>query len=129
MAIRRVWSRFGALPALPLVVLFFVLAGVAALTTDEATSTAVGVALVAMLIAYCVARPAGGVDLFFAVAAPNAGWQVANDLFGAPLWVYFALLPIALIGAWSADHPDEQRDVEAPTSSDHGDTEPPAARA
>lgn len=127
MAIRRAWSRFGALPALPFVVLFFVVTGVATLTTDQTTSTVVGVVLVALLLVYCVARPAGGTDLFLYVAAPNAGWQMAKDLFGAPYWVYLALLPIALIGAWNVDHPDEQ-DETVPPSSDHRDAEPPVAR-
>lgn len=129
MAIRRAWSRFGALPALPLVVLFFVLAGAAALTTDESTTTAAGVVLVVLLIVYCVARPAGGVDLFLAVAAPNAGWQVANDLFGAPLWLFFALLPIAFIGAWSADHPDEPTaTTDVPVGAQRTDAESPGAQ-
>jgi hypothetical protein len=129
MAIRRAWSRLGTLPALPLVVLFFALAAAATLLGDDTATTAIGVALVAALIAYCVARPAGGTDLFLAVAAPNAGWQLAKDLLGAPAWVFYALLPIALIGAWVADHEDDPEDEDdVPVGVGHPDAEPPAAR-
>jgi hypothetical protein len=121
MALVRVWWRFGALPALPVVVLFFAVAAAAALLLDETTVGVVGGVLVIALIAYCVARPANGADLFFAVAAPGAIAQLAHEFLGAPRWLYLVLLPIALIGAWSADHDDE--------GDSTGDAETPAARA
>jgi hypothetical protein len=105
------WAWLGALPALPLVVGFFVLAGAATLALGPTAATAVGVALVAALLAYCVARPTGGTDLFLVVGAPNAGWQLLHDTFDAPTWVFFALLPIALIGAWSVDHGADDEDA------------------
>jgi hypothetical protein len=107
------WSWLGALPALPLVVGFFAIAGAATLALGPTAATAVGVGLVVALLAYCVARPTGGTDLFLAVGAPNAGWQLLRDTFGAPDWVFFVLLPIALIGAWSADHGADDEDAGA----------------
>jgi hypothetical protein len=125
MSLVRVWWRFGALPALPLVVLFFALLAAVSLLVDETTAGGVGGVLVVTLIAYCVARPANGTDLFLAVAAPGAIAQLGHELLGAPRWLYFVLLPIALIGAWSADH------AEVACDEDDGNdaVEAPAARA
>jgi hypothetical protein len=129
--VRASW-RLGALPALPVVVLFFAVATAAALLGDEATMDIVGGVLVLALLAYCVARPANGTDLFFAVAAPGAIAQLAHEFLGAPRWLFFVLLPIALVGAWNADHDDaDDSDPDDDASEDVGPgaRRAPAARA
>jgi hypothetical protein len=108
VAILRVWPRFAALPAFPVVVAFFVLAVPAAALGVEGAAFVV----LAVFVAYCAARPTGGWDVFTVVAAPNALAQIAHDLVGAPRWLSLVLLPIALIAAWSIDHgaPEDEAD-------------------
>lgn len=127
MAIVRAWFRFGALPAFPVVVLFFVLAGAAALFLDETSAGVTGGVLFLVLVSYCAARPAQGWDVFAAAAAPNALGQLAHDFLGAPRWLHLALLPITLLWTWSIDHDGDPRD-DARAGPGRPDAEPPGAR-
>ncbi|WP_022926894.1 hypothetical protein [Patulibacter americanus] len=128
MALWRVWWRFGALPALAVVTLFFALAGAAALLLDEATAGVIGGALFAGFVAYCVARPAQGWDVFSAAAAPNAFTYMAHELLGAPPWLFLVLLPIALVWVWSIDRDgDPEGEDGTPVDAARSDATPPAA--
>ncbi|MGX6448271.1 hypothetical protein ACVU7I_09430, partial [Patulibacter sp. S7RM1-6] len=103
MILWRAWDRLGAVPALPFVIAFLALAGLAQALAEGAVLDVALLVLLAGLAAYCLARPTGGGDVFLAVAAPNVVAQVAHAVVGAPRWLYVVLLPIALIGAWSVD--------------------------
>jgi Zn-dependent protease len=96
------WRRLGRLPALPIVAGFFALAILAGLVLGDA-SPYVGVALFAMFIVYCVARPAGGMDVFTAAALPGAVATLLHEVAGTPRWLGALLIPFALVMARSAD--------------------------
>lgn len=96
------WRAFGRLPAAPFVAAYFALAILAGLTLRDAAAW-IGVALTAVLVAYCLARPAGGWDVFLAAALPGAVATLVHEVADTPRWLAVVLIPIALLLARSAD--------------------------
>jgi hypothetical protein len=85
---------------------FFLVATLAAVTLDGSARAGVAIALVVLLVAYCVARPNGGVDVFLIAAAPNAIGAILEEVAGTPSWLAIVFVPIALFLARDADKTD-----------------------
>jgi hypothetical protein len=109
--IRDDWRRFGQPPALPVVGSLYALALLAALVLDEPVTMAAGIALLAVLVLYCVARPRGGLDVFAITAAPGAAATLLHDIAGTPRWIGVFLIPVALYFVWAEDR-DARRELE-----------------
>lgn len=114
-------TRFGALPALWVVATAYVAAVSAALLFPEGGTreydvvSAVGVAV----IVYCFARPCGGVEVWGTCAAPAAIGSILQGLAGAPSWVTFLAMPLALLIARDIDRTDEARPTDPQPGADH----------
>jgi hypothetical protein len=103
--VRDAWTRWGRLPAPLVTVAFFLLALGVALAFHGTASAVGGLILVAVLLTYCAARPAGGWDLFALIAFPNVVATVAHDAIGAPRWIGVVLIPPVVWVAWRMDRP------------------------
>lgn len=91
------WARFGQLPAVGVVAVFFAAAVAAALVFVEPAETVGLVALLALLVGYCVARPSGGLDVFLIAAFPSAASAIVADVAGVERWwIGVPLVPVAL---------------------------------
>jgi hypothetical protein len=102
-AVQETWWRFGALPAVAVLLSLFAVASLAGLMLDEPTTTAVCIGAVAALALYCFARPGGGWAVFSSAAAPGAASTLLHDIVGTPRWVGAFLIPIAVYLAWQED--------------------------
>jgi hypothetical protein len=105
---RRVWDRLGRVPAVWIVGGFFSGLVLSVAVLPGGAAIAAGLALFAVVCAYSLARPRGGWDVVAAAALPSAGWRLAHDLLGAPDWIVYALIPVALWLAWTVDGEDDQ---------------------
>jgi hypothetical protein len=80
------WRGFGCSPAVPLVAGYYLLVVMLSLLLSGDAATFAGLALLAVLGAYCVARPSGGLDIFLLAAAPAAVSAVAEEIADIPRW-------------------------------------------
>ncbi len=91
------WQRFGQLPASPVLLVVIALGTLADLALPGNPPTPVYFML-AVWVAYCVARPRDGVEVFFTAAIPSAASSLAHDILDVPrLAVSLPLLPVALL--------------------------------
>lgn len=96
------WRRFGRLPAAPVVGTFFALLLAARLALGDAVAWITG-PLVALLVLYCVARPAGGLNVFLISASPGALATPLHDIAGTPRWLGVLVIPFALLALHGVD--------------------------
>ena len=104
---RGAWRRLGALPAIVAVGALYAL-GAAALLLGDAGG-AVGIALLAVFVLYCLARPANGWDVLAWAQLPNVG-LIAHEAIGTPRWIAYALVPVALLVELGVDAPPAEDD-------------------
>src|SRR3954468_14882022 len=90
--VRAAWRRLGALPAVLVVAAFYAILAAALLLRDRAT-TALALAVLALLALHCLARPRGGGELLAVTLAPTAIDRLLHDLAGAPEGAGLALVP------------------------------------
>jgi hypothetical protein len=102
-ALTDLWRRFGETSALAAVASLFALLAVATLALDDAATTGVAVALFAVFVLYCLARPSGRWAVFASATVPGAASTLLHDIAGTPRWIGYALIPLALFMAWDAD--------------------------
>ena len=97
----RLWARFGALPAVPMAIGVVVVGGAASLVGGSVVPW-LGLVVVAVYIAYCIARPRGGWDVFWPFLFPGPTSQIAHDAFGWPrAAVSVPLLALSLVMIWA----------------------------
>lgn len=107
LSLRGDWERLGALRALPVVGAAYVVLFPVVLALDNPARRIAGGALVALLALYCLARPRGGMGVFFLAGVPALTSTVLDDVFALPRWTGLCFFPFALVLAWFQDHPDE----------------------
>ncbi len=77
--------------------MFFAALVAMALALDEPAETVGLVALLALLVSYCVARRSGGLDVFVIAAFPSAVAAIVADVAGMERWwIAVPLIPVAL---------------------------------
>ena len=104
------WYRFGDLPAVPVVAGSLTLLAVIELTMPVPISIVPGLLVGSTFIAYCMARPSKGWDIFWTGAVPQSGSMLLHDITGvAEWWLYAALIPVA---AWCAAAEEREADEE-----------------
>ncbi|WP_210493134.1 hypothetical protein [Patulibacter sp. SYSU D01012] len=97
------WRRFGRTPAVLAVVLLFGVGVVARLLLGS--SAGLSVVLLGSFVAYCAARPSGGVDLFLLACVPNATAMLLEAV-GLPAWPALMLVPFVVLEARRLDVAD-----------------------
>jgi hypothetical protein len=85
MTVWRVRDELGGLPAVGVLVVFYVLAAALALAVDDGTFEWASWIVVALLGMYCWARAADGWNVFLTAAAPNAAAAILHGAVGAPV--------------------------------------------
>jgi hypothetical protein len=108
---REAWHRLGALPAVVAVGGLSALAGATALLLGDRAAP-VALALLALFVLHCVARPADRGEVLGCAVLPNVG-RILHEAAGAPAWLTYALIPVALLGAFALDGPREEDDGPA----------------
>lgn len=104
-------QRVGQLPATLVLLSLLLIAAFGAVLFDQGTGrTVIGLVLLAILLTYCWARPEDGIDVFWIAAIPNAAATLLHDVAGAPSWIGFVFIPIAL---WFARDLDRDSSVPA----------------
>ena len=94
----RLWHGFGRLPAVPIVAAMYGIAITAALLFEIAVALPIGLGLLAVLAAYCIARPAKGRDISLISAVPSAVSGIVEQLAGVSRWwIAVPLIPVALL--------------------------------
>lgn len=101
-------DRIGGLPALWVLLSFFVVAAIAAIALDDSARAGVAIALVVLLVAYCLARPSAGMDVFLIAATPNALGAILEEVAGTPSWLALVFVPLALFLATDTDKTDQR---------------------
>ena len=114
-ALAERWRGLGALRAVPVVVDTYAVLFPVTLLLDSPARRIAGAVLFAVLVAHCLARPAGGWRVFFLAGLPCATCTILDDILALPRETGLAVLPLALILAWYEDHPDEE-DGEFPSA-------------
>lgn len=104
------WRELGALPALTVVVASYVVLFPVTLLLDNPARRIAGAILFALLVAHCLARPAGGWRVFFLAGVAVATCTLLDDILALPRETGLALFPLAVILAWYEDHPDDGRE-------------------
>ncbi len=70
----------------------------AGLLFENAVALPIGLGLLAVFAAYCIARPAKGTDIFLISAAPSAVSGVVEGVTGVSRWwIAIPLIPVALL--------------------------------
>ena len=108
------WRRLGALRAVAVVAAAYAVLFPVTLLLDNPARRIAGAILFALLVAHCLARPAGGWRVFFLAGLPCATCTLLDDIIALPRETGLALLPLALMLAWYEDHPDEPDDELQP---------------
>jgi hypothetical protein len=101
--VSRIWSRAGSTPAFTAVGALFSVWVVVSQALDGDAAEVVGVVCFAVFVAYCVARPRGGFDVFLIACVPGATASLLHDLAHTPRWFGLVLVPLALVLAWHED--------------------------
>ena len=104
------WRRLGALRAVAVVAAAYAVLFPVTLLLDNPARRIAGAILFAVLVAHCLARPAGGWRVFFLAGLPCATCTLLDDIIALPRETGLVLFPLALLLAWYEDHPDEQDD-------------------
>jgi hypothetical protein len=103
MTVRRAWKRLGATSAVVAVLTLFGLWLVIGLTLDTQAAETIGVICLAVFVAYCVARPHSGVDVFLIAGIPGGTASMLHDWVHTPRWLGLVLVPLALLLARHED--------------------------
>ena len=103
------WRELGALPALTVVVASYAILFPVTLLLDNPARRIAGAILFALLVAHCLARPAGGWRVFFLAGLACATCTLLDDIFALPRETGLGLFPLAVILAWYEDHPDDEQ--------------------
>ena len=110
------WRWYGHQRAVVVIPALFLPVVLLAATAGRDAAAPAAAAVLALEIAYCFARPRGGLDAFLASAIPNAGTTVLHGAFG---WRVAAVAPpliaLALYILWDIDRearPDAGADLE-----------------
>lgn len=106
-AAREGLGRLRAVPVLPVVAVTFVVLVPVVFGFDNPVRRILGCAIVAAVALYCLARPRGGLGVFFLAGVPALTCTVLDGVFAWPRWTGLCFAPFALALAWYQDHPDE----------------------
>jgi len=123
---RTVRRRLGALPAVVVVGALYALGAACALLLDDGVAGTVAIALFAVFVLYCIARPAGGWDVFTWAQLPNLG-VIAHEAIGAPRALAYALIPVALLIELGLDASPERGDRPGSCAGTGAGAEEPAS--
>jgi hypothetical protein len=82
----------------PVVGAVYAVAIAVGLAFEDGVSVPVGLCLLVALIAYCVARPAKGTDIFLISAMPSAVSAIVETVADVSRWwIAVPLIPVALL--------------------------------
>lgn len=110
-------DRVGSLPAVWVLLAFYVLAGALAATVSDDTFEWASWIVVALLATYCITRRADGWNVFLIAAAPNALAALLHRAVGAPIWLGFLLIPVALLLVRTYDQPSRIHETPGPAAA------------
>ena len=99
---QEVWLRLGRLPGWLVVGTLLGAVWLTRVAIGQAPGSLV-VSLLAVLVAYCLARDREGLNVFLYAAAPGAVGALVHDIFGVSRYWGALLIPFALYWIWEID--------------------------